>query len=208
MAVRLSALCAGCPLPPGIFLVLISVRCWVDPRGIVQLERLGPLKKKSTSLGFDFDIIGDNCDWICDLPNITFVCQARPQHEGHANIMFQQEGNVLSWWKMPILYSTYQVTSFQINQWMGWAKLISWSTCSSSVLFFFWAGGGVLVPNSEKLNHWSTPENSLITQYTGCMLRFKVHIKVIQKKIILLLVRHNVFYVFILLHKINNVTTI
>jgi hypothetical protein len=26
MAVRLSALCAGCPLPPGRFLVLISVR--------------------------------------------------------------------------------------------------------------------------------------------------------------------------------------
>jgi hypothetical protein len=33
MTVRLSALRAGSPLPPGRFLVLISVRSWVDPQG-------------------------------------------------------------------------------------------------------------------------------------------------------------------------------
>jgi hypothetical protein len=44
MAVRLSALHASRHLPPGRFMVLISVRGWVDPRGIVLLEGLGQWK--------------------------------------------------------------------------------------------------------------------------------------------------------------------
>jgi hypothetical protein len=42
---RLSALRAGHPLSPGRFLVLISVRGWVDPRALMQLERLVKLEK-------------------------------------------------------------------------------------------------------------------------------------------------------------------
>jgi hypothetical protein len=45
MAARLSALCASRFLPPGGFLVLTSVRGWVDPRAIVRLEGLGKLKE-------------------------------------------------------------------------------------------------------------------------------------------------------------------
>jgi hypothetical protein len=44
MAVRISALDAGRPLPPGRFLVLVSVKGWVDPRSIVRLEGLGQMK--------------------------------------------------------------------------------------------------------------------------------------------------------------------
>jgi hypothetical protein len=47
MAVRLSALRAGCPLPPGTFLALISVRGLVDPRAIARLEGLNHLKIQS-----------------------------------------------------------------------------------------------------------------------------------------------------------------
>jgi hypothetical protein len=50
MAVRLSALRAGRPLPPPErFMVLISVRGRVDTRAIVRLEGLGQLKKSTPS---------------------------------------------------------------------------------------------------------------------------------------------------------------
>jgi hypothetical protein len=49
MAARLSALHAGRFLPWRRFLVLISVKAWVDPRAIVRLEGLGKLKKSTAS---------------------------------------------------------------------------------------------------------------------------------------------------------------
>jgi hypothetical protein len=49
MAVRLSALRAGRPLPPGRFLALISVRGCVNPRAIVRLEGLGHMKNSMAS---------------------------------------------------------------------------------------------------------------------------------------------------------------
>jgi hypothetical protein len=49
MAVRLSTLCAGSTLPPGRFLVLISVIGSVDPTA--RLEGLIQLKNSMTSSG-------------------------------------------------------------------------------------------------------------------------------------------------------------
>jgi hypothetical protein len=49
MAPRLSALHADHFSPPGKFLVLISVRCCVDPRAMVWLEGLGKLKISTSS---------------------------------------------------------------------------------------------------------------------------------------------------------------
>jgi hypothetical protein len=50
MAVRLLASRSSCPLPPGRFLVPISVTSWVNPRAIVRLEGLGKVKNSVTSL--------------------------------------------------------------------------------------------------------------------------------------------------------------
>jgi hypothetical protein len=41
------------PLPPGGFLILISVKRSVDPRAIMRLEGLGKLKDPVTSLGIE-----------------------------------------------------------------------------------------------------------------------------------------------------------
>jgi hypothetical protein len=49
MAVRLPALRSGRPLPPGRFMVLISVRGWVDLRAIMRLDGLGQLENPMTS---------------------------------------------------------------------------------------------------------------------------------------------------------------
>jgi hypothetical protein len=53
MAVWVSSSRSGRAFPPGRLLVRMSVRGWVDPRAIVQLEGLGQLKNLMTSSGIE-----------------------------------------------------------------------------------------------------------------------------------------------------------
>jgi hypothetical protein len=68
--VSLSVLRAGRFLPPGRFLVLISVRGCVEPRAIVRLEGLGKLKNPVTSrwgtvdLPFPFNTMHHNVAFV------------------------------------------------------------------------------------------------------------------------------------------------
>jgi hypothetical protein len=53
IAVRLSALHTGRSVSPGRFLVLISIRGWIDLRAIVQLRGLGQSKHPGTLFGIE-----------------------------------------------------------------------------------------------------------------------------------------------------------
>jgi hypothetical protein len=69
MAVRLSALCASLPLPPGRFLVLISVRGWLDPMCHSAARRIRSIEKFS-------DLTGNQTH---DLPICSTVTQPTTQ---------------------------------------------------------------------------------------------------------------------------------
>jgi hypothetical protein len=74
MAVRLSALRAGRFLPSRTFLVLTSVRGWVDPRVVVQLEGLGQLENEMTSSRIEPATFRHVAWALPILLNFLFIC--------------------------------------------------------------------------------------------------------------------------------------
>jgi hypothetical protein len=64
---------AACPLPPERFVVLTSVRGWVNPRATMQLKRLGKFKISD-------DLIGNR---NCDLPACSHCILVQKPFPGH-----------------------------------------------------------------------------------------------------------------------------
>jgi hypothetical protein len=84
MAVTL-ALRAGCSLPPGRFVVLISVRGWVDPRAVVRLERLGQKRNSIILCGIEpatFLLLKIHFDCLTTLSSAWSVSDFWPQTSG------------------------------------------------------------------------------------------------------------------------------
>jgi hypothetical protein len=77
-AVRFSDLCSGRPLPPGRFLIIISVSGWVKPKTIVRLEGLGELKKSNDLIGTRTRIL-PTCSIV---PHPTTLSRAPPYQGG------------------------------------------------------------------------------------------------------------------------------
>jgi hypothetical protein len=100
MAIRLSASHAGRPLSPGRFLVLISVRGWVNPRVIMRLEGFGQLK--------EIHLIGTRTR---DLPDCSIGPQPttlpRAQHEMDTNLYFNANSDFRI---ITIFFVTYPFT--------------------------------------------------------------------------------------------------
>jgi hypothetical protein len=131
MAVRLSALLAGLPLPPRIFLVLIYVRGWFNPRAIVRLEVLGQLKKSNVLMG----------TWTHDLP----ACSIAPQPTTLPRVLRRVVCNAVYSWRH---------ISPEINSEDFWLQKVMEDTCFSHCTIKGWYDGRIISCYILPLQQW------------------------------------------------------
>jgi hypothetical protein len=121
MAVTLSASSASRPLPPGRFLVLISVRGWVDPRAIVRLEGSGQLENVMIPSGIEpatFRLVA----WIL-----------QPTTLPHASVM-------VNYWDRMLRYNIQRRMVVWLMNWKGFGRKRSWPDRDDIPEFVFLVG--------------------------------------------------------------------
>jgi hypothetical protein len=129
MTIRLSVLRAGRNLPPGRFLVLISVRDLVDSRAILRLDGLGKLKKSNYLIG----------NRTRDFPACSIVPKPTTLPP-HVHLLKKLNDTVTNWTPRPNSCSTYvesgnkfhllQVT-FTTSSWLNIPRGVSISPPSN-----------------------------------------------------------------------------